>query len=165
MKWIIIAWNTIWKSTKNQQPVRWPRVSLLAQFCKILYSTLIDNITLHENQCFFVYNLYACIKAIQILQLIFKFFRWNCVISDLHESSERRGSGSRSWGPRPTWPRRCWGTRATTGPWTCGAPGSSSTSHFPEHFPSTRTRTSMNRSKTHPSCILLIHGRIFQRTP
>ena len=100
----------------------------------------------------------------RFLKLQHTNFRWNYVTLGFHGSSERRGSGSLSWGPRPTWPRRCWGTRATTGPWTCGALGSSSTSHSRAHSPSMRTRTSMNRSKTHPSCIPLIHGRRFQRT-
>ncbi len=54
--------------------------------------------------------------------------RWSFVILALLESSARRGSGSPWWGRPPIWPRRCWGTKATTARSTCGAPASLYTS-------------------------------------
>jgi len=87
--------------------------------------------------------------------------RSNCVILDSRVLLEKRGLENQLSAPQPTLHRRCCVTRGTTGPWTCGAPGSSSTSPFREPFHSMRMKIFMSKFKMHLLCILLIHGKKF----
>merc|ERR1712123_422078 len=90
------------------------------------------------------------------------FKNWlNYVILVSRVLLEKRGLENLLLGPQPTWLLKSFVTRGITGPWICGAPGSSFTCPFQEHSHSTRMRIFMNRSKMHLLCILLIHGKRF----